>query len=176
VKKSRLIGCLIGLTMILPLGVFGQFRFGYVNTNRIVDEFEEFRDAQAMLEKRRLSLEAEYIKHVEQADSLQREYERQRLLLSNEMIQQKEQEIINQQQIIQRFQQEKFGPEGEIYVYQAQLMAPILNKINAAVRMIGEEQSFDLIVDAAAGILYAPTSYDITDDVVAEMRRSTNKE
>jgi outer membrane protein len=173
VKKSRLIGCVIGLTMILPLGVFGQLKIGYIDSNRIMQEYEEVRDAQAKLEKETRRLQVEYNTYVERLDSLNREFERQRLLLSNDNIRKKELELQSLYQTTQTFQQTKFGPEGELYRYQAQLMAPVLEKVDAAVKKIGAERSYDYIMDAAGGALvYALPAHDLTEDVIAELRRS----
>ncbi len=172
-KKSRLIGCVIGLTMILPLGVFGQLKIGYIDSNRIMQEYEEVRDAQAKLEKETRRLQVEYSTYVERLDSLNREFERQRLLLSNDNIRKKELELQSLYQTTQTFQQTKFGPEGELYRYQAQLMAPVLEKVDAAVKKIGAERSYDYIMDAAGGALvYALPAHDLTEDVIAELRRS----
>ncbi len=172
-KKSRLIGCVIGLTMILPLGVFGQLKIGYIDSNRIMQEYEEVRDAQAKLEKETRRLQVEYNTYVERLDSLNREFERQRLLLSNDNIRKKELELQSLYQTTQTFQQTKFGPEGELYRYQAQLMAPVLEKVDAAVKKIGAERSYDYIMDAAGGALvYALPAHDLTEDVIAELRRS----
>ncbi len=172
-KKSRLIGCVIGLTMILPLGVFGQLKIGYIDSNRIMQEYEEVRDAQAKLEKETRRLQVEYNTYVERLDSLNREFERQRLLLSNDNIRKKELELQSLYQTTQTFQQTKFGPEGELYRYQAQLMAPVLEKVDAAVKKIGAERSYDYIMDAAGGALvFALPAHDLTDDVIAELRRS----
>lgn len=172
-KRSRLIGSLIGLIMIVPSGMFGQLKIGYIESNRIMQEYEEIRDAQAKVQKETRRLEVEYKTYVERLDSLNREFERQRLLLSNEKIREKEQEIQSLYQNTQAFQQSKFGPEGELYRYQAQLMAPVLDKVDAAVKRIGAERSFDYIVDAAGGALvYALPAHDLTDDVIAELRRT----
>jgi len=153
--------------------MFGQLKIGYIDSNRIMQEYEEVRDAQAKLEKETRRLQVEYNTYVERLDSLNREFERQRLLLSNEKIREKEQEIQSLYQSTQAFQQSKFGPEGELYRYQAQLMAPVLDKVDAAVKRIGAERSFDYIVDAAGGALvYALPAHDLTDDIIAELRRS----
>jgi outer membrane protein len=158
---------------ILPVWVFGQLKIGYIDSNRIMQEFEEVRDAQAQLEKETRRLQAEYNTYVERLDSLNREFERQRLLLSNEKTREKEQEIATLYQTTQAFQQKKFGPEGDLYRYQAQLMAPVLDKVDAAVKKLGAERSFDYIVDAAGGALvYALPAHDLTSDVIAELRRT----
>jgi len=165
----------LGLAFILPVSMFGQLKIGYIDSNRIMQEFEEVRDAQAKLEKETRRLQAEYGTYITQLDSLQREFDRQRLLLSNEMLRVKEAEIQGLIQTTQAFQQGKFGPEGELYRYQTQLMAPILEKVDAAVKTIGAANSYDYIIDAAAGALvYALPAYDITEDVVLELRRSAS--
>ncbi len=173
-KKSRLIGSLIGLMMVVPSGMFGQLKIGYIESNRIMQEYEEVRDAQAKVQKETRRLDVEYTTYVERLDSLNREFERQRLLLSNEKIREKEQEIQALYQSTTAFQQSKFGQDGELYRYQAQLMAPVLDKVDTAVKKIGAERSYDYIIDAAGGALvYALPAYDITDDVIAELRRSS---
>ncbi|UCD37090.1 MAG: OmpH family outer membrane protein [Fidelibacterota bacterium] len=176
-KHSRLAVYAYVSIVILPVWVLGQLKIGYIDSNRIMQEFEEVRDAQAKLEKETRRLQVEYNTFVERLDSLNREFERQRLLLSNEKIREKEAEIQSLYQTTQAFQQSKFGPEGELYRYQAQLMAPVLDKVDAAVKKLGAERSYDYIVDAAGGALvYALPAHDLTADVIAELRRSTGQE
>ncbi|UCD38642.1 MAG: hypothetical protein JSW54_03950, partial [Fidelibacterota bacterium] len=88
--KNRLTVSITILLTILPVGLFGQLKIGYIDSNRIMQEFEEVRDAQALLEKETRRLQVEYNTYVERLDSLNREFERQRLLLSNEKIREKE--------------------------------------------------------------------------------------
>ncbi len=177
-KESRLIGSLIGLMMIVPSGMYGQqIKIGYIDSNRIMQEYEEVRDAQAKLQKETRRLEVEYTTYVERLDSLNREFDRQRLLLSNEKIREKELEIQSLYQTTQAFQQSKFGQDGELYRFQAQLMAPVLDKVDTAVKKIGAERSYDYIIDAAGGALvYALPAHDLTTDVMAELRRSAARE
>ncbi|MCK4577420.1 MAG: OmpH family outer membrane protein [Candidatus Marinimicrobia bacterium] len=172
--KHKVTNILIVVGWLLPTAIFGQIKIGYIDSNRIMQEFEEVRDAQAKLEKETRRLQAEYTTYVGRLDSLQREFERQRLLLSNDKIRDKEREIQTLYQTTQAFQQEKFGPEGELYRYQATLMSPILEKIDAAVKVVGAERGYDFIMDAAGGALvYALPAYDLTTDVVTELRRAT---
>ncbi len=165
----------ISLALAIPMMLAGQLKIGYIDSNRIMQEFEEVRDAQAQLEKETRRLQVEYNVHVERLDSLNRQFERQRLLLSNEKIRAKEREIQEQIQETQQYQQAKFGPEGHLYRYQAQLMAPVLDKVDKAVKKIGAERSYDYIVDAAGGALvYALPEWDLTSEVIEELRRSAS--
>jgi outer membrane protein len=172
VNKSSVVLIVSGLAL-LPVMVFGQLKIGYIDSNRILREFEDVRDAQAQLDKETRRLQVEYNAYIERLDSLRREFERQRLLMSNEKIREKEREIQSLEQTTLEFQQVKFGPEGEIYQYQAELMGPVLNKVDIAVKKIGAERSYDYIVDAAGGALvYALPAHDLTEDVITELRRS----
>ena len=82
------------------------------------------------------------------------------------------------EQSIERFQMEKFGPNGgEIYKLQNQLLAPVLSKIDAAIQKIGKERGYDYIMDAVSGALvYAIESHDLTDEVIDELRNSIIEE
>ena len=172
IRSAKII--LLGVAISLPGYLLGQLKIGYIDSNRIMQEFEEVRDAQAKLEKETRRLQAQYTSYVERLDSLQREFERQRLLLSNDKIREKEQELQTLVRTTQEFQQSKFGPEGDLYRFQATLMAPILEKIDGAVKSVGAERGYDFIIDAAGGALvYALPAYDLTADVVTELRRAT---
>ena len=173
--NNKIIAGAVALVAAVPMLIFGQLKMGYIDSNRILQEYEDVRDAQAKLEKETRRLQAEYNVFVGQLDSLQREFDKQRLLLSNEKIREKESDIQNLLQTTQVFQQQKFGPEGDLYRYQAQLMAPILDKIYTAVKQVGAEKAYDYIIDAAGGALvYALPAHDLTEDVVAQLRRNTN--
>lgn len=175
-KKNRLNGILITL-MVTPLGLFGQLKIGFIDSNTILQQSAEVRDVQAQLEKEQLRLEAQLDTFTERLDSLQQEYERQRLVLSTERLREKELEIQDLYQTALAFQEEKFGSDGELIRYQAQLMSPILDKIDAAVKKIGAEGSYDYIMDAAGGALvYALPAHDLTNDVITELRRTTSSD
>lgn len=160
--------------LALPMAASGQLKLGYIDSNRILQEYEDVRDAQAKLEKETRRLQAEYNVFVTRLDSMQREFDKQRLLLTNDMVRTKEVEIQTLLQSTQLYQQQVFGQEGELYRYQAQLMAPILDKIDNAVKQVGAEKSYDFIIDAAGGALvYALPAHDLTVDVIAQLRRSS---
>ena len=93
---------------------FANTKIGYVNSNRIMAEYEPVRDIQIELEKEQRKLEIEFNRILENIDSLSKDYERQRLLMSDERRQNREQEIINLERTAQEFQMKKFGPEGDI--------------------------------------------------------------
>jgi len=173
VKKSW-INIIIG-SLILLTFVFADVKIGYIDSNEIMTKFEEVRQVQVSLEKEQRKLQAEMENLIQQLDSLKQEYDRQRLLMSDSRRQEKEQELVRTEQQIQKFQMDKFGPEGEIYRKQNQLLKPVLKKVDEAIQEVGKRQQYDYIMDAVGGaIVYALDSNNLTEDVIEELRKSTS--
>ena len=68
--------------LIFPVFLFAEMKLGYIDSNRIMSEFENVRDIQVELEKEQRKLEAEYNGMISQLDSLKQVFEKQRLLMS----------------------------------------------------------------------------------------------
>jgi len=161
-------------SLILSTFVFADVKIGYIDSNEIMTKFEEVRQVQVTLEKEQRKLQAEMENLIQQLDSLKQEYDRQRLLMSDSRRQEKEQELVRSEQQIQKFQMDKFGPEGEIYRKQNQLLKPVLAKVDEAIQAVGKRQQYDYIMDAVGGaIVYALDSNNLTEDVIEELRKST---
>ena len=162
------------LSTILLSIAFSEIKMGYVDSNEIMNNFEEVRQVQVDLEKEQKRLEAEFNDLVYSLDSLKQDYERQRLLMSDTRRNEKETEIANKEKSIQKFQLDKFGPEGEIYRKQNQLLKPVLGKIDEAIQKVGNERGYDFILDAMSGaLLYALDSHNLTEDVMEELSKAT---
>ena len=170
--KKSWIDIIIG-SLILSSFIFADVKIGYIDSNEIMTKFEEVRQVQVSLEKEQRKLQAEMENLIQQLDSLRQEYDRQRLLMSDSRRQEKEQELVRSEQQIQKFQMDKFGPEGEIYRKQNQLLKPVLAKVDEAIQAVGKRQQYDYIMDAVGGaIVYALDSNNLTEDVIEELRKS----
>ena len=162
------------LTLTLASIAFADVKIGYVDSNEIMNNFDEVRQVQADLEKEQRRLESEFNELVFGLDSLKEDYDRQRLLMSDTRRNEKENEIANKEKSVQKFQLDKFGPEGEIYRIQNELLKPVLAKIDAAIQKVGSERGYDFILDAMSGaLLYALDSHNLTEDVMDELAKAT---
>jgi len=162
------------LSSVLLSSAFAVIKIGYVDSNEIMSNFEEVRQVQVDLEKEQRRLEGDFNNLVSRLDSLKQDYERQRLLMSETRRNEKENEVTNMEKSIQKFQLDKFGPEGEIYRKQNLLLKPVLEKIDKAIQNVGSEQGYDFILDAMSGaLLYALDSHNLTEDVMDELSKTT---
>ncbi len=147
-------------------------KFAYVESQRILNEYQEYVDVQKKLEALRNSYDAEYQKMVKEYNALLEEIDSQSLLLSPEKKQQKMQEAQDKALEIERYKYEKLGPEGEFYRKSMELTRPIIEKINKLIAKIGEEEGYDFIFDASSGALvHALPKYDITDRIIEELNK-----
>ena len=162
------------LTLALASFALADVKIGYVDSNEIMNNFDEVRQVQADLEKEQRRLESEFNELVYSLDSLKQDFDRQRLLMSDTRRNEKENEILNKEKSVQKFQLDKFGPEGEIYKTQNQLLKPVLAKIDDAIQKVGSERGYDFILDAMSGaLLYALDSHNLTEDVMDELAKAT---
>ena len=169
----------IYVTIIFGILLSADMKIGYIDSNRIMQELDEVREVRVQLEKEQRRMEVEMQQMIGRRDSLVQAYELQKILLVDENKRiEKEREIQMLEQNIERFQMEKFGPNGgEIYKLQNQLLAPVLSKIDAAIQKIGKERGYNYIMDAVSGALvYAIESHDLTDEVIDELRTSIIEE
>jgi len=172
VKVIRKAITLFGFALLLlPVTISAQVKIGFVQSDRIRAEYEEFKDAESQLQLEYQKVNLEYNKMVAQLDSIKQNFEAQRLMSSPEWRNKKEEEIANLERTIQNYQVNMVGPEGELYHRQAQLEYDILSKVKRAVDKVAASKSIDFIVDGSVALLYGNPAYDLTDDVLFELRK-----
>jgi len=149
--------------------VSAQLKIGYILSERIRTEFEEFKEAESQLQLEYRKVQFEFDQMVLKLDSLKQDYEIKRLMAldKGESIRQ---EIEQMERSIQNYQAEKIGPQGELMRKQAQMEYEILGKVKKAVDKVAIDGGFDYIIDASVGLLYFKSEFDRTDDVLHELR------
>ena len=176
-KLKRLIVIVIVLLFALTSMSIAQEKFAYVNSQRILAEFQEAIDVQNKLDEIRNQYQAEYDNMVKEYQEMAAEIESQSLLLSEEKKQEKMREAQKKAMDIDQYKYEKLGPEGEFYKKNLELTKPIYEKINTIIQKIGDEDEIDFIFDASAGaLLWALPKYEITDRILEELNKGVTVE
>tara|TARA_B110000914_G_scaffold35799_1_gene28678 strand:+ start:720 stop:1301 length:582 start_codon:yes stop_codon:yes gene_type:complete len=157
---------LIGMTA----SVSAQLKIGYILSERIRGEYEEFKEAESQLQLEYRKVQFEFDQRVKKLDSLKQDYEVKRLM-SLDKGESIRQEIEKTEKQIQTYQAEKVGPQGELMRKQAQMEYDILGKVKKAVDKVAIDGGYDFIIDASVGLLYYKPKYDLTDDVLHELRK-----
>ncbi|MBT3590713.1 MAG: OmpH family outer membrane protein [Candidatus Marinimicrobia bacterium] len=162
-------GILILAILCFSAPVMAQMKLGYIQSERIRTEFDEFKEAEAQLQLEYRKVQFEFDQMMLRLDSLKQDYEVKRLMAldKGESIRR---EIENSERQIQSYQAEKVGPQGEIMRKQAQMEYSILGKVKKAVDKVAIEGGFDFIFDGSVSLLYFKSKYDLTDDVLYELK------
>jgi len=149
-----------------------QLKIGFVQSERIRAEYEQFKEAEGELQLEFRKVQFEFQTMMSRLDSLRKVFDTQRLMSSPEWRREKEQEIATLDQQVQDFQVRKVGPEGELYQKQLQLETEIIQQVQKAVHNVAIDKRFDFVLDSMA-LLYGKPTYNLTDDVLYELRRLT---
>jgi len=158
---------------MMVYGTASAQRIAYINSQKIVASYKEAQEAQERLNKISQGWEEEGKIMQKQFQDLGEQLESQSLLLSEDRKREKQQELQTLYMKIQQFQSEKWGQNGELYRKQEEVMQPIFDKINAAIKKVAEEQNFDYVFDTVNGnIVYAsPKQTDLTDLVLLDLEK-----
>lgn len=183
VKIKSLI-TLFGLALLVGVAANASYaqqplKIGYINSNAILEKYKEAADVRKQLAELNSQWEQEARNMQKEIQTLQEQLESQSLLLSEERKVEKQQEIQNKYLEYQQFLQQKWNPQGgEAVKKEAELLKPVFDKINEAIKKIGDAQSFHYIFDTVnANLLYASDDQpDLTEQVLAELDKGLPKQ
>jgi outer membrane protein len=102
---------------------------------------------------------------------LREELQSQSLMLSEEKLAEKKLVLEQKYREYQQYMNDVFGEEGTAAKRNQELTAPIVEKINAVITQIAEEEGYTIIFDAAQGnIVYAKKAIDLTEKVLERLQ------
>lgn len=148
-----------------------QQKIGYVDTEYILNEMPEYATVQQKLD----DLEQEWKKEIrqkrEKVKTLKQEFEARELLYTEEERQRKRKAIERARKTVEQLRQKYFGPEGELYTRQKELMRPIQERILKATESVATSGGYDYVVDKKGEtlFLYAREEHDLSDRVLREL-------
>jgi len=164
---------LLLLFSIVALGALAnaqEVKIGYIDSQRIFSQSQDYRDAQAKFDKELEAWNAQAEQMRKEIEAMQRELEGQSLILSAEKKREKEQALASKQDTLNQFLNATFGADGKAERRMAELSKPIRDKILEIIEKVAIENNYSLVLDAGTvNIAYAKKSLDLTDEVLAEM-------
>ncbi|MEW6194444.1 MAG: OmpH family outer membrane protein [Bacteroidota bacterium] len=171
---------IILLFFILVVSVAAQtqqpisLKVGYVDSEIILEQFPEAIKAKS-------DLQGFVTKWQKEADSLTTalqtayaDYQKQASTMTPDKQKESQQKIVAQEQQLQQYREQKFAqPNGEYFIRQEQLMAPVKQKIFKAIDEIAKEETMQYVLDKAGEVvvLYADAQFDITFKVLDRLKR-----
>jgi outer membrane protein len=169
ISMKRFFIILAGL--MLPLGVALSQKYAFVDTEYILNNIPTYKAAQEQLDK----FSADWQKEVEakyaDIEKMYKDYQAERVLLSEEMRRQREEAIINKEKEAKELQKNYFGQEGALFKKRQELIQPIQDEIYKAIKDLATENGYAVIFDSSSGptMIYTNPRYDVSDEVLQKL-------
>ena len=173
-KSSHVMRTLFSFGLIFvwtATAVLAQQKIAYVDSDLIYDNYPEFSTAQQSLDRVAEQWEQDLAERQDRLDEMFQEYQARELLYTAESRQQKQNEIIAAEEELERLRRQYFGPEGQLFEQQEQILRPIQEKVLIAIEEVAEAEGYDYVFDRGGDFvfLYTNEKLDITDLVLEEL-------
>ena len=158
------------IAIVFSASTYAQ-KFAFVDSEYILKNIPSYDAAQEEIDKFSETWEAEVQEEYQAIEEMYKAYKAERVLLSEEMRQKREDEIIEKEKAVKDLQQKYFGPEGELFQKREELVKPIQDAIYKAVKELSAEGAYAIIFDTASGasILYSNPRYDKSDEILQKL-------
>lgn len=156
---------LLAIGITLGFSAQAQKKFGYVNSQELLEIMPEAKKADSAWQKYGASIEAQLKEMASEIQNKFKEYDEKSKTWTDAVREQKEKDIQRLQQSAQEFQA---NAEENIQKKRAELFKPILDKAQKAIKDVGAEGNYDYILDGSA-LLYAKDAENILPLVKAKL-------
>ena len=171
--KTRKSILLLAVMFLLGITVNAQQnqRIAYVDSDYILENIPEYGDAQEEINQLSKQWEKEITQLFQEAQELDREYQAESVLLSEDQKRKKKEAITAKRQEAENLRMQYYGPEGELFAKRAELIQPIQEKVYNAINQVALTKNYAFVFDKAAGtsMLYCSDKNDISDEILDEI-------
>ena len=168
ITTLALVFCIVSLTTYAQRGV----RIGYIDMNVILGKNKEFKTANLLLEEKIGLWKKEIeLKKIE-LQQMQDQFAVEKILLTPELISDRELEIKDFAGDVIFLQEKRFDPNGDMMIQKNKLLKPIQDQVLSIVQDIAKERKYDFIFDRSSDIimLYSAKNYDISSLVLKRIQ------
>jgi len=166
---------LINIILLMSVHAHAQrgTRVGYIDMNVILESIDEYQEASKLLDKNVANWKKEIELKKIQLKQFQDQLNTERILLTPELINDRDLEINDFASEIVNLQEKRFGPRGDMIIQRSKLIQPVQDQVMSVVKLIAEEKKYDFIFDRSSNVtmLYSAKNYDISDLVIKRINR-----
>ncbi|WP_338378453.1 OmpH family outer membrane protein [uncultured Flavobacterium sp.] len=153
-------------------------RIGFIDMEYILEKVPNYAEAKNQLEIKAQKWKQEIEAKKNEINKLKEDLKIESPLLTKELIEEREEEINYLETELLEYQQNRFGPKGDLIIQKSVLVKPIQDQVFTIVQDIAEQKKYDFIFDKSSDMtmLFAAQRYDISDQVVRQLVRAEKRE
>lgn len=146
-------------------------RFGYVDTQLIVEKMPDYATAQGLLDKMTEQWQKELEDKQKEMSKMRLDFEAEKLLFTEDMKKQRLADLEAKEKDIRDFQTKIFGVEGQLFQKRVELMKPIQDKLAEAIAKVARKRKLSFIFDKAGDLsmVYSDPTHNYTEIVMEEL-------
>lgn len=162
---------LFTLLIILGFGSAQAQKLAVIDTKYILDKLPDYKTAQKTLDNFSEQWQRELDNKNGEVDKMYKDLDAERVMLSDELIKKREDQLFNKEKELRDLQKKRFGYEGDLFKKRQELVKPIQDKVYTAIQKIAQQRGYDLMLDKSEGItvIFADPKLDRSDDVLREL-------
>ena len=159
-----------GLLMLFSSQAAAQsMKIGFVRDEKIKESYKPWQRAQEQWELERKAWDDEAAAKETELRDLASEYDKQKLILSEDKRKEKEAAIRVKQEALDAYTRQIYGPGGSAERTQERLIVPLLENVTKAIELVAVEGNYDVIFTMNSGLGYIKETFDVTDLVVQKL-------
>ena len=158
------------LAMAMGFCAYAQ-KYAYVNTEYILQNIPEFVKAQEEIDNLSVEWQAEIENLFAEIDALYKQFQNDAPLLTQDMKNRRENEIITKEKAAKDLQKKRFGVDGDLFKRRQEMIRPIQDKIYTAIEKRAKQKQYTFVFDRSdnSNIMYADPRNDISNDILKDM-------
>ncbi|PIB37246.1 outer membrane chaperone Skp [Reichenbachiella sp. 5M10] len=164
-------GSILVIILLLQANSLSAQKFGYVDTNYILGQMPEYKEANSEIDKLSKSWEAEIQEMYKEIQTLEVELKAEEVLLTKEMKDDRYKEIDRKWNEVKEYQNKIFGFEGLFFLKKKELIKPVQDQLFDAVDKVAKQQRLQIVFDKSGDLvmIYTDPVHDYTDYVLEEL-------
>ncbi|MGS2737993.1 OmpH family outer membrane protein [Sinomicrobium sp. M5D2P17] len=149
-------------------------RIAYIDMEYILENVQEYQEASSQLNSRVEKWKMEVEEKKNAIAQMKKELDAEKVLLTKELIEEREEEIQLAEEDMLQYQQDRFGPEGDMVRQKRLLVKPVQDRVFNAVQEIANRRAYDFVFDRSADVvmLYSNKKHDISDQILKSIDRT----
>ncbi len=145
----------------------------YVDTEYILSNIPAYKDAQEQIDVLSKQWQKEVEDRYDEINKMNKQYEIDKLLFTEDMKVKKEQEIAKMEKDVKELQRKRFGVGGDRFKKEQELMKPIQDEIFTAIKEISITGNYGMVFDGSSksGIVmvFSDPKYDLSEEVLKKL-------
>jgi outer membrane protein len=146
-------------------------KFGYVNTNFILNKMPEYAEAKAEIDKLSMGWQEEIQGMQKDVYAMYSALQAEEVLLTPEMKEERMNSINKKEDYLKEYQKKVFGFEGLFFLKKKELIKPVQDKVYDAVEKVAHDHKLQIVFDKSGELvmIYTDPIHDYTDYVLEEL-------